>query len=139
MDKNKLKKTNKVLYSFSFFFFILSLFIFLAAGKLSILEEEIFYSIGLFFVFLLLFCMALILFLNGFYEIKNPDWFLRKSKNLLTKEPKEYYRPETVFGSALDIHTKKFTFKLKAVLKLSLGVGIFVFAVAVFIFATRLL
>ncbi len=138
MNKKKLKRINRILYSLSFCSLILSLIIFFIADKVAILQEEVFYSIGSFFVFLLLACMALILFLNGFYEIKNPNWFSVHSKGLINKKPKTYYEPEAVFGSALDIHTSKTTLQIKALLKIIIGAGIFVSAIFVFIFAVRL-
>jgi len=140
MNKKKLKKINKLLYSFSFCFLVLLVATFFAANRFIVLQKDVFYSIGLFFVFLLLICMAVICFLNGTYEIKNPDWFLIHFEGLITKKPGSYYEPEAPFGYVPDdIHTSKTTFKLKALFKLIIGVGIVVFAVFFLVFAVSLL
>ncbi len=129
MDKKKLKKINKLLY-FSFCFFVLSLSIFFATNRFVALQEEVFYSIGWFFLFLWLICMAVLCFLNGVYEIKNSDWFLTPFG----------YHSEAPFGlwSSGDDRSKTI-FKIGAMLKLIIGVGIFVFAVFLSVCAAGLL
>ena len=126
MDKKKLKKINKILY-FSFFFFALSLSIFFVANRFIALQNEIFYSIGWFFLFLWLICMAVLCFLNGVYEIKNLDWFLTPFG----------YHSEVPFGWLYGHERSKTFFKIYALWRVIIGVGIFVFAMTIFVFAVR--
>jgi len=72
--------------------------------------------------------MAVLGFLNGVYEIKNPDWFLT---------PFGYHSEASLGWNIDDKH--KIIFKITALLKLIIGVGVFVFAVFFFVFAVSLL
>ena len=138
MDKKKLKKINKLLYFFSFCFLVLSSVILFAANRFIVLQEDVFYSIGLFFVFLLLICMAVICFLNGIYEIKNLDWFLTPFG--YQSEASFGYQSEASLGwPHIGDSKSKIIFKIFAMSKLIIGVGIFVFAVFFFVFAVSLL
>ena len=138
MDKKKLKKINKLLYFFSFCFLVLSSVILFAANRFIVLQEDVFYSIGLFFVFLLLICMAIICFLNGIYEIRNPDWFLTPFG--YQSEASFGYQSEASLGwPHIGDSKSKIIFKIFAMSKLIIGVGIFVFAVFFFVFAVSLL
>ncbi|MEK7172468.1 MAG: hypothetical protein AAB740_00625 [Patescibacteria group bacterium] len=102
------------------------------------MQEDVFYSIGLFFVFLLLICMAIICFLNGIYEIRNPDWFLTPFG--YQSEASFGYQSEASLGwPHIGDSKSKIIFKIFAMSKLIIGVGIFVFAVFFFVFAVSLL
>lgn len=126
MDKKKLRKINKLLYFFSFCFLSLSLITLFVANRFIVLQEDAFHSIWLLFVFLLLICMAVLCFLNGIYETRNPDWFLTPFG----------YHSEAPLG--WNINDKyKIIFKISAIVKLIIGVGIFIFAVTVFVFTLR--